>query len=87
MVWIDSKMVTVKFYGLIREQTGKTQLIVSPGTVREIMVQAAALGVDKKYFREAVLFAGKQQLTGSGRYTFKLNDGDELSLLSPLGGG
>ena len=80
-------MVTIKLFGLTRETGGRDKLIVKAGTVRGAMEQAAAMGVDPKLFRRALLFVNNRQLRGAGRFAFRLQDGDELALLSPVGGG
>jgi len=80
-------MITIKLYGLIREQSGHKQLQVEAATVRGVMAQASLQGIDKKLFRQAIIFVNGEQISGINRFAYKLKDGDELSLLSALSGG
>jgi len=80
-------MITIKLYGLIREQCGLERLQVEASTVREAMEQASLNGIEKTLFKDAIIFVNKKQLSGLSRFSYKLKDGDEISLLSALGGG
>jgi len=80
-------MIIVKFYGLVSVYSGHRQIEVEAGTVREALERVAELGVEKSLLRGALIFVGSKQLKGITRMRHRLSPGDELSLLSPAGGG
>lgn len=82
--WASSWMVRVKFYGILRLNTGKSELEVEANRVDQAIQQVAAqsnVGImDLK--RCTILVNGKQ-----ARMRSKLAAGDMLVFLSPAGGG
>ena len=80
-------MVTIRLFGPIRENCGQGRISVEAGTMREVMRQAMQQKVDKKLFTMAVMFVNGQAVVGGKRWTVRLRDGDEVVLLSPVGGG
>ena len=80
-------MVTIRLFGPIREKCGQGQINVDAGSMRDVMAQAMQLGVDQKLFARAVMFVNGRPVVGGKRWAVKLKDGDELALLSPVGGG
>jgi len=82
-----NSVVTIRFYGLIREQSQKREIAVQAKTVREALRRANASGVDKELLRDALIFVNGTPLAGSARLNKRLKSGDEIALLSPSGGG
>ena len=80
-------MVTIRLFGPIRESCGQGKISVEAGSVREVMAMAVRQGVDQKLFSMAIMFVNGQSVVGAKRWKVKLKDGDELALLSPVGGG
>jgi len=80
-------MIKVRFFGLIRVYSGQRQIEVEAKTVRDALKKATELGVDNTLLSSALIFVNNRQLTGTRRMSYKLSPGDELSLLSPAGGG
>ena len=81
------RMVTIRLFGPIRENCGQGRIIVEAGTMREVMRLAMQQGVDEKLFARAVMFVNGQAVVGAKRWALRLRDGDEIVLLSPVGGG
>lgn len=84
-------MVNVKLFGLLRLDTGLKELRVEAGTVKElypILLEEARKANPSTTITAAdidgciVVINGKQS-----RKTGKLNDGDEVYLMSPVCGG
>ena len=80
-------MITVKLYGMMREDSGISRLEVQAGTVREACAQIVETGVDGKRLRSCVMFVNGRPLQGANRLSTRMRDGDELAILSPVGGG
>ena len=75
-------MITVKFYGLLRLETGVKQLQVEAATVKELKKALTGYIPDEKIKGCLLLINGKQ----ANRFT-KLNDGDQVMLMPPVAGG
>lgn len=94
-------MITVKFFGMLRFDSGISSLLIDKGTVRQEFSDGEAFtvkqalnevkrqcpNISEQQLQEAILFINKQQVTGPKRFSIVLKDGDELALLSPAGGG
>jgi len=80
-------MITIKLFGLLSTYGGPRQICVEAGTVREALGRAAEMGVDKKLLDGALVYVNGRLLNGIARRRCRLCCGDELSLLSPAGGG
>ena len=76
-------MITVRFYGLLRLDSGMKEQQLEADTVKEVFTQLTQLGLRKKELDGCVILvngkpAGKKQ---------KLNNGDTVQLMSPVAGG
>ena len=82
-------MITVKFFGLVRIEANKSQLLVKAGTIRQVLneVRQSCPSLSEQQLKQAVMFVNKQQMNGNRRFSVELKDGDELVLLSPMCGG
>jgi len=78
--------VKIKLFGLLSIYGGPRTVSVQANTVGEALKIAGAMGVDKSLLKEALIFVNDRPVRNSRR-TYKLNDGDEIALLSPSGGG
>lgn len=77
-------MVTIKIYGTLRLKCGMGRLETYTDSIKDACrLLALATGTPEKEFRRCK-FAVNGQKAGLGA---KLNDGDELVLLAPSGGG
>ena len=75
-------MITVKFYGLLRLETGIKQLQLEAGTVGEPKKALTGYVPEDKIKGCLLLVNGRQ----SNRFT-KLQDGDQVMLMPPVAGG
>ena len=75
-------MITVKFYGLLRLETGIKQLQLEAGTVGELKKALTGYVPEDKIKGCLLLVNGRQ----SNRFT-KLQDGDQVMLMPPVAGG
>jgi len=80
-------MVTVKLYGVLREEYGASPLVIESGSVREVLSHVAKTDVDEKFLRSCVMFVNNRPLRGAVRLSARLRDGDELALMPPVSGG
>lgn len=76
-------MITVRFYGLLRLDSGMKEQQLEADTVKEVYAQLTQLGLSRKALDGCVILvngkpAGKKQ---------KLNSGDRVQLMSPVAGG
>ena len=77
-------MITVRFFGTLRLKTETPCMEVEAATVREALKAVADTGVaSEKELRESVALLRGVRVSGRK----KLTPGDELMLLSPVGGG
>jgi len=77
-------MITVRFYGTLRLKTETPGMDVEASTVREALKAVAAEGkVPEKELKECIALLRGVRVSARKR----LSDGDELMLLSPVGGG
>ena len=80
-------MIKIKLYGTLSDYGGPRLFSAEAKNVRMALNQATAMGVDKTLLSGALIFVNNRQLSGVMRLSRRLNDGDELALLSPAGGG
>lgn len=76
-------MITVRFYGLLRLDSGMKEQQLEADTVKEVYAQLTQLGLSRKALDGCVILvngkpAGKKQ---------KLKNGDRVQLMSPVAGG
>lgn len=78
-------MVTVRLFGTLRLDTKRQSVVVQATTVEEMLLRTAAeLGLPSPDpLRQAVIFVNGERSGLRGR----LQDGDEIYLLSPAAGG
>ena len=76
-------MITVKLYGLLRIESGIKEKQLKAATVKEVLEQLAACGIDCKDLNGcAILINGN-----TAKKRSKLTDGDTVVLMSPVAGG
>jgi molybdopterin converting factor small subunit len=82
-------MIKVKFFGMINVKNNISQLEMNEGTVKEVIKQIIEKNpeIKAKELKEAVIFVNKKNITGNKRFSLKLKDKDEISFLTPSGGG
>ena len=76
-------MITAKLYGLLRIESGIKEKQLEAATVKEVLEQLAACGIDCKDLNGCVILINGN--TANKRS--KLTDGDTVVLMSPVGGG
>jgi molybdopterin converting factor small subunit len=76
-------MITVKLYGLLRIESGIREKQLQAATVKEVLEQLAACGIDRKDLNGCVILVNGN--TANKRR--KLTDGDTVVLMSPVAGG
>ncbi len=82
-------MVKVIFLNLLQSKYGIDQLLVLPGTVRQILDQIIKLHpqIHSNDFEEAVLFVNQVKIMHLDRFEQSILDGDEIVLTHFVGGG
>ena len=76
-------MITVKLYGLLRIESGIKQKQMEAATVKEVLEQLAACGIDRRDLNGCVILVNGN----SASKWSKLTDGDTVVLMSPVAGG
>ena len=77
-------MVTIKLFGSLRLKTGFREMQAYASSVSEACgLLARATGYDKKEFKNCLFVINGRH----AKYFSALNEGDELILMSPSGGG
>ena len=76
-------MITVKLYGLLRIESGIKEKQLDAGTVREVLDALAGCGIRKPDLDGCVIFVNGKNASKRS----KLNDGDQVVLMSPVAGG
>ncbi len=78
-------MITVKVFGLLRLDSGIRELTLEAGTIQEVKdaLLAASVRITKRDIDGCVIFINGKP--GSKRS--KLEDGDQVVLMSPVAGG
>ena len=89
-------MITVKFFGLLGLENEKSTLLLfedlllpADVTLKQVFeeILKSCPKTSEKKLNQAILFLNKNQLTSKNRLSTKLKSGDELTFLSPAGGG
>ena len=76
-------MITVKLYGLLRIESGIKEKQLEAVTMKEVLDQLAACGIDRRDLNGCVILVNGN--TANKRC--KLTDGDTVVLMSPVAGG
>ena len=76
-------MITVRFYGLLRLDSGIKERQMEVGSVKEVFAQLIRLGLSKQTLEGCVILVNGKP----GNKRQKLNDGDVVQMLSPVAGG
>ena len=76
-------MITVKLYGLLRIESGIKEKQLEAVTMKEVLDQLAACGIDRRDLNGCVILGNGN--TANKRS--KLTDGDTVVLMSPVAGG
>ena len=76
-------MITVKLYGLLRIESGIKEKQLEAVTMKEVLDQLAACGIDRRDLNGCVILVNGK--TANKRS--KLTDGDTVVLMSPVAGG
>ena len=76
-------MICVKFYGLMRLESGVKELQCQAESVSELFARLEEHGFDRKDLRGCYLMVNGEK----ARRNTKLNDGDVVQLLPPVAGG
>ena len=76
-------MICVKFYGLMRLESGIKELQLEAESVKTLFARLEEAGFERKALRGCYLMVnGEKANTGT-----KLKDGDTVQLLPPVAGG
>ena len=76
-------MITVKFYGLLRLESGIRELQVEAATEKELFLRLQQAGLDKKALKGCCLLCNSKPISRGKTFT----DGDVVQLLPPVAGG
>ena len=76
-------MITVKFYGLMRLESGIKELQIEAGNLKELYARLQEAGLDKQNLKGCCVLVNG---TAAGRKTV-LNHGDVVQMLPPVAGG
>ena len=76
-------MITVKFYGLMRLESGMKELICEAESVRTLFARLEEAGFERKALRGCYLLVNGEKANAKT----KLNNGDTVQLLPPVAGG
>ena len=76
-------MICVKFYGLMRLESGVKELRLEAGNVKTLFARLEEAGFDRKALRGCYLLVNGEK---AGPKT-QLKDGDVVQLLPPVAGG
>lgn len=85
-------MITVKFFGMMGVSSGVSTLKFDEleyPTLDHILIQIEKdyPTLTKKQTGQSVIFLNNKAIIGGKRLSISLKDGDQLSFLSPAGGG
>ena len=76
-------MITVKLYGLLRIESGIKHRQLEARSVKAVLDALADCGIDHKELNGCVILVNGK----SANKRSKLEDGDEVVLMSPVAGG
>jgi len=76
-------VICVKFYGLMRLDSGMKELQCEAAGIKELFARLEEQGFDRKALRGCYLMVNGEK----ARQNTKLNDGDVVQLLPPVAGG
>lgn len=85
-------MITVKFFGMMGVSSGASKLEFNESeypTLDHILIQIEKdyPSLSKRQTGQSVIFLNNKAIFGGKRLSIALKDGDQLSFLSPAGGG
>lgn len=80
-------MVTVRVFGLLREEAGRSVWTLEAKTLAAVFLALEAHGLSRVKLRNAWVFVNQKPARGMMRLYKRLDDGDEVALLSPVSGG
>lgn len=82
-------MIEIRLFGWIRNEVGTARLTVAEGTVLEVLEDIATRypQIDKKELMQSIIFINNNAVAGKKRLSKPLKEGDEMAILSPVGGG
>jgi molybdopterin converting factor small subunit len=85
-------MITVKFFGMMGVSSGVSKLEFNETdypTLDHVLTQIEKdyPSLSKKQTGQSVIFLNNKAIIGGKRLSIALKDGDQLSILSPAGGG
>ncbi|MCL6477940.1 MAG: MoaD/ThiS family protein [Peptococcaceae bacterium] len=82
-------MVTVRYFGPTRLLTGRSGVQVEAGSVKELLEKLSSLeqDVSLKTLQNSLIFVNGTSIQKLQGFKTKLQDGDEVQLFSPMGGG
>ncbi len=82
-------MVTVKFFNLIRSKYKIKELLLNPGTIKDIISQIAILHpeIQQKDLNSSALFINSKKVTHLKRMSEKVCSGDIIVFTHFVGGG
>ena len=76
-------MITVRFYGLMRLESGIKELQCEAESVKTLFVRLEEAGFERKALRGCYLMVNGEKANAGT----KLKDGDTVQLLPPVAGG
>ena len=76
-------MITVKLYGLLRIESGIKEKQLEAVTMKEVLDQLAACGIDRRDLNGCVILVNGN----AANKRSKLSNGDAVVLMSPVAGG
>ena len=76
-------MITVKLFGLLRVESGIKEKQLQAASVKEVLQQLQEAGIPKKELAGCVILVNGR----NANKRTKLDDGDQVVLMSPVAGG
>ncbi len=82
-------MITVKFFGLLNVDNNIKHLTVDDGKFKDVIEEIITKypTITKKQLLSSVIFINKKQVASKKSLSITLNNGDEISFISPSSGG
>jgi len=79
-------MITVRLLGLLSTYGGPRTFSIQAQTALEVINMLSDMGVDKDLLKGAIVFVNQTPIHGL-KLRSHLKNGDEIALISPVGGG
>lgn len=82
-------MVTVKYFGPTRLLAGRSGMQVEAGSINDLLEKIAMQleDVPLKVLRDSLIFVNGASIHRLKGFRTRLEDGDEVQIFSPMGGG